>query len=446
MSDTKFHNIAQIIEQRIEQGIYALNTKLPTHRALSEELNTTPATVAKAYKLLADKGRLESFVGRGTYVSRQSELNQVIQAPDDEHEYNFSILQPCLYKNVQPLQHAYQHAAAQLTADLIGYTEHSGHAAHRQAGVEWARHYGLEGGHQENTVLTNGAQHALFLLINTLTKPGDTIAVEELTYPGIMTAANLSGRHVVSLPMDHEGVIPQQLDRIIAEHKVSLAIVVPSHQNPTGVTMPEQRRREIARVIEQRNIWLVEDDIYAFLNPHPIPAISNFIPERAVHISSLSKAISPAMRCGFIKAPASLIHTLNAHIRTYTWLSSPINYVAAAHLINHGEAFRLAEQQRDTALERQAMLRDIFPQVGERFNGYHVWLPLPAHWRADRLVMAAKDRQVIVSSGSYFDVSGDDSSHIRLSLMSVSREDKLQEGLLILKQLIDSDVSSLFPF
>lgn len=446
MSNTKFHNIADIIEQRIDQGIYPLNTKLPTHRALSDELETTPATVAKAYKLLAEKGRLESFVGRGTYVSRQAELNQVIQAPDDDNEFNFSILQPCLYKNVPPLQQAYHTAATKLNSDLIGYTEHSGHTKHRQAGVDWAANYGLEGGHIDNTILTNGAQHALYLLLNALTKPGDTIAVEALTYPGILAAANLSGRHVVGVPMDQHGVIPQQLDRIIAEHNVTLAVVVPSHQNPTGVTMPEQRRREIAGVVDKHQIWLVEDDLYAFLNPQPIAAITNFIPERAVHISSLSKALSPAMRCGFIKAPRSLIHTLNAHIRTYTWLSSPINYIAAEDLISSGEAFRLAAIQRDTALERQTLLTTIFPELENQFSGYHVWLPLPAHWKAERLAMQAKERQVIVSSGSYFDVSGNEDRHIRLSLMSVSREENLEQGLLILKQLLDSDVSTLFPF
>ena len=87
MSDTKFSNIAQIIEQRIDKGDYPVNSKLPTHRVLASELDTTPATVAKAYKLLSDKGRLESFVGRGSFVRNQANLNQAIQAPKDEDDY-----------------------------------------------------------------------------------------------------------------------------------------------------------------------------------------------------------------------------------------------------------------------------------------------------------------------------------------------------------------------
>jgi DNA-binding transcriptional MocR family regulator len=369
-----------------------------------------------------------------------------IQAPEDEKDFNFSILQPCLYENVVSLQKAYQVASQQLTADLIGYTEHSGHKAHRQAGVSWAKHYGLAGGDAGNTLLTNGAQHALFLLINALTKPGDTIAVEALTYPGIMAVASLSGRHVVGVPMDEHGMRPEALEKVIADSNPALVVVVPSHQNPTGITMPEFRRREVAGIIEKHKIWLVEDDIYCFLNQDPLPAISNFVPSLAFHISALSKAISPAMRCGYVKAPQGQMSTLNAHIRTNTWLSSPINYIAATHLIDTGQVFEMAENQRDIAYQRQQIARELLPQLQCRSTGYHIWLPLPEHWKAERLVAEAKNNNVLISSGSYFDVTGEESGHVRLSLMAVSTKQRLREGLGILKTLLDSDANTLFPF
>ncbi len=446
MSDTKFSNIAQIIEQRIDKGDYPVNSKLPTHRVLASELDTTPATVAKAYKLLSDKGRLESFVGRGSFVRSQTDLNQAIQAPKDEDDFNFSILQPCLYKNVNALQKAYQVAGERLTSELIGYTEHSGHEAHRQAGVTWAKRYGLEGGDTSNTVLTNGAQHALSLLINALTKPGDTIAVEALTYPGILAIASLSGRNVVGIPMDESGASPEALRSVIKEHQPKLVVLIPSHQNPTGITMPEARRREIAAVIKQEDIWLIEDDIYGFLNETAIPAISNFVPEKAFHISALSKAISPAMRCGYIKAPADKVALLNAHIRANIWLSSPINNIAGTHLIESGKAFEIAEMQRQTASERQRLARGILTSIDCDAEGYHLWLPLPNHWTTERFVMEAKNRGLIVSSGSYFEVSGNEDNHIRLSLMSIPTEERLAQGLEALKSLLNSKVETLFSF
>ena len=446
MSSAKFVRIAKVIESRIDNGEYKPNSKLPTHRVLAAEFETTPVTIAKAYNLLVDKGRVESYVGRGTYVCENSDLGKAIQAPDHGNDFNFSILQPCLYKNVDALQRAYKMTADRVTSELIGYVEHSGHEAHRQAGSTWAKHFGLEGGNAANTILTNGAQHALSLLINALTKPGDTIAVEYLTYPGIFAIANLSGRNIVGVPMDEYGVSPEALDSVIAEHKPKLVIIIPSHQNPTGITMPEFRREEVAEVISKHRIWLVEDDIYCFLDEKPIPAISNFIPEQSFHISALSKAISPAMRCGYIKAPESKIALINAHIRANIWLPSPMNFSAATFLIESGEAFDIAQTQRITAEERQSLARQILPSIECRSTGYHIWLPIPNQWKAEHLVHEAKSQNVLVSSGSYFDVTGMETGHIRLSLMSVSNKERLRQGLGKLKFLLDSKVNTSLPF
>ena len=446
MSNSKFNKIADIIEERIESGDYQPNAKLPTHRLLADELDTTPATVAKAYKVLAERGRLESFIGRGTYVSPRSDLDQAIQAPEDEVNFNFSLLQPCLYKNVPALQNAYRQAAEQLTTSMIGYTEQSGHQAHRQAGVDWAKQYGLEGGSCENTLLTNGAQHALSLLVETLTKPGDTIAVEALTYPGNLAIASLSNRNIVGVDMDEDGLCPDALELTIKAHDPALVIVVPSHQNPTGITMPAARRKAIADVVKRHKVWLAEDDIYCFLDENPVPPITNFAPDYCFHISALSKALSPAMRCGFIKAPESKVALLNSHIRANVWLSSPINFIAATSLIDSGDAFRLAEQQRHIAIERQAMARQVLTSLDDVANGFHIWLPLPDHWQPERFTMEAKSRGLIVTSGSYFSANGITTSHVRLSLMSINKASRLEQGLKMLQELLQSDANTLFPF
>jgi DNA-binding transcriptional MocR family regulator len=446
VSEIKFKQIAQIIESRILEGYYPPNSKLPPHRILAEELDTTPVTVAKAYKLLAEQNRIESYVGRGTFVCGESKLSQVIQAGEDKSEFNFSILQPCLGYNLAAIQTAFQNAAGQLSCPLIGYAEQSGHEAHRQVGVQWAKKYGLTGGSPHNTVLTDGAQHGLSILIEALTKPGDTIAVEAQTYPGILAIASLLRRHVVGVDMDENGMHPENLQATLSQHQPKLVIVIPSHQNPTGITMPIERREAIAALIRQARVWLIEDDIYSFLNATPIPAICNLLPEYGFHVTSLSKAISPALRCGFIKAPEEMITTLNAHIRANIWLSSPLNYAVAADLMASGQAFELADKQRQLALQRQALARRILeldnipPQLG-----YHLWFALPPHWQQERFVMEAQNHNILVGSGSYFDTR-QQSNHIRLSLMSINSERRFTKGLTQLKTLLQSDINTVFPF
>jgi len=446
VSKRKFEKIALIIEERIDTGKYPPNFKLPTHKALSVDLNTTPATVSKAYNLLIDKKKIESFVGRGTFVCGRSLLNKAILPTDHHGEINLSILQPSLLDNVPHLSVAMKVCANSLTAELIGYTEKSGHHQHRQAGVLWAERYGLNCGNVENTVLVDGAQNALALVIMALTKPGDVIAVEELTYPGILAIASLYRRTIVPIAMDEQGMIPDELDKTIREYNPVLVIVIPSHQNPTGITMPEDRRKVIATVIKSSSCWLLEDDIYGFLNPTVIPAITNWIPDKGIHITSLSKAISPALRCGFLRVPASCLSLLQSHIRTNIWISSPLNYAVATYLIENGDAFNMAEKQRCIAVHRQLITQKWLSMNSQEMTGFHLWLSLPHFWSGERFVMEAKNRNVIVSSGSYFDTKGVDPRHVRVSLMSVANDGQLEKGLRILSELIQSDGNTLIPF
>ncbi len=444
MSETKFRQIAHKIEQRIDQGEYPIHSKLPPHRILADDLDTTPTTIAKAYNLLAEKGRVESFVGRGTFVKPLA--GQADSHDDENAEYNFSIIQPYLASNLPYLQKAMEKASRYLDLQLLSYADQSGHEAHRKVGVTWAKHYGLEGGSVHNTVLTNGAQHGLSLLILMLTDVGDTIAVESHTYPGLIAVAKLLGRKLVGVELDERGMSPESLRYVIAHYQPKVVVVTPSHQNPIGVSMDEVRRKEIAEVIEYTGRWLIEDDVFGFLNPQPISAITNYIPHRAFHLSSLSKAISPSLRCGFLKLPDSMVSEVNAHLRANVWLASPVGYATADQLIETRDAFRLARNQRQLAERRQALAQEILgPQVRST-RGYHVWLPLPNHWSPEAFVMEAKNLGILLQSGNHFSVSGIATNYVRLSLMSISSEARFKQGLQMLKTLLASEMHAAFPF
>ncbi|MDD1781012.1 PLP-dependent aminotransferase family protein [Enterovibrio sp. ZSDZ35] len=437
MSEAKFRDIAQQIEARIDEGHYPAHSKLPPHRELAAEFNTTPVTISKAYKLLAEHKRVESFVGRGTFVLAPPSLGQAIQAQDGEG-YNFSILQPCMHLNLSQVRQAYRDATEYLDTALLSYTEGSGHQAHREAGVKWLKHFGVSDANLENTLLTSGAQHALSLVISALTQSGDVIAVEALTYPGILAISELSNRSIVSVEMDEYGLCPKSLKRVLKTHKPKLVIALPSHQNPTGATMNASRKKDIAKIISSSSTYLVEDDIYAFLNDDITPAISTLAPDRSIYITSLSKAISPAMRCGFIKAPDYLIPTLNAHIRADIWLASPLNFVAATQLIQSNAALTLAAAQKAEAEQRQHLAKEVLGTHCVNGSGFHLWLPLPRHWSSERFTAEAKRRDITVSSGVHFSSDGKGESHIRLSLMAIRSQDQLKAGLLALKSLIET--------
>ncbi len=449
MSAPKYLTIIKKIEAMIRSGEFPEGSKLPTHRELAKQLETTPITVAKAYKELAEKQLVESFVGRGSFVCGHSQLSDVIRAETQAQQSNLSILQPCLSAHVDRLNQVMTQAITKGNSyPLWGYAEHSGFCAHRESGARWASHYGLDVSSGEHIVLTGGAQHALSALISCFTKAGDTIAVEAITYPGILSIASLLDRRVVPVAMDDEGMLPTSLSEVCASQNVAMVVVVPSHQNPTTVTMSETRRKAIAEVINQHEIWLIEDDIYGFLNEQPISAITNFAPERAFHVTSLSKAISPGLRCGYVKTPISETERFSAFVRATLWMPTPLTFAVAATLIQSGEAFRLAEAQRQIAEHRQQLVKLILADhvLHAQEGSYHCWLMLPDVWSSDLFTLAAKNRDLLVSSASYFKADGHASTPkaIRISVMAIEDEEIFIQALKKLAELLDQHPHSGF--
>ena len=452
MTAAKYVEIARKIESRIEIGQYPVGCKLPTHRALADELSTTAVTVAKAYSVLVETGFLESFVGRGSYVKKPPQLKQVIQSQLEDKDKNFSILQPCFPSQLSRLQNVFRQLFnQQINAQLFAYSDDTGSLSHKEAGRLWCEKYGLEVSRAEQILLCNGAQHALSSLIECYSKEGDYIALEAQTYPGIIAIVKALGRKPVAVTMDASGMCPEALIDVCETYSPSMVVVVPSHQNPTTITMPLERRDAIAKVIQQYPLWLLEDDIYAFLNPQSIPAITNFVPEKSFYISSLSKAISPGMRCGFIKAPQSQVAHLSDYIRTMVWHASSFMFECAEQLIQSRMAFDLALEQKDIAIKRQTKATQIFAehlpevQFQSQASSYHLWLTLPSTWQVEVFVKIAKEHGLLLSSGNFFEVSGKGSQCLRISLMAIADDATFCSSLIQLTELIKREPPILLP-
>ncbi|KJZ15383.1 GntR family transcriptional regulator [Marinomonas sp. S3726] len=452
MTAAKYVEIARKIESRIEIGQYSEGSKLPTHRSLADSFSTTAVTVAKAYSLLTEMGLVESFVGRGSYVKKLPQLKQVIQSEREEKDKNFSILQPCFKEQLSQLQTTFsQIFTQQMSAQLFSYREDTGAMVHKEAGRLWCEAYGLEVSRAEQILLCNGAQHALSSLIECYSKEGDYIALEAQTYPGVIAIIKSLGRKPVAVSMDEHGMQAEALDEVCQQFKPSLVVVVPSHQNPTTVTMPKARRQAIAKVIQQHPVWLLEDDIYAFLNQELVPAITNLVPEKSFYISSLSKAISPGLRCGFIKAPQSQVSHVSEYIRTMVWHASAFMFECAQRLIESGMAFEMAAEQKRIAEQRQEIAKQMLSQALPdltfqcQASSYHIWLTLPPSWQVDSLVQTAKEHGVLVSSGHFFEAQNQPNHSIRISLMAIADDAVFQSGLKQLVSLIKRENLSVMP-
>ena len=134
---------------------------------------------------------------------------------------------------------------------------------------------------------------------------------------------------------------------------------MPTLQNPTGRTMPLERRREIAEIATRHDVAVVEDDVYGFLPDRPLPPLTTFAPTLSYYITSTSKSLAPGLRLGYVVAPAAKIDRVAGTIRATTWLTAPLLAELAAQWIESGEADEMVRWKREETIARHALARRV---------------------------------------------------------------------------------------
>src|SRR5829696_6141320 len=163
--------------------------------------------------------------------------------------------------------------------------------------------------HADELLITSGSQQALTLIDTVLLEPGDTVLVEEPSYLAALQAFQLAGASIVPVPCDDDGLDPDAVARLAAR----LLYTIPTFQNPTGRTLPLERREALVAHARRLRFWVLEDDPYGELrySGAPLPPLATLADEAAgdelvLSLSTLSKIAAPGLRIGWVRSPAAL--------------------------------------------------------------------------------------------------------------------------------------------
>lgn len=258
----------------------------------------------------------------------------------------------------------------------------------------------------DEVVVTMGAQHALYLVADLLMSARVRVGIEDPGYPDARNIFVSRDAQLRALRVDLEGlVVDEQL------HDLDLVYATPSHQCPTGVTMPLARREALLAMAEARDFVVIEDDYESEnrFDGEPTPALKSLDrSNRVIYIGSLSKTLAPGLRLGYVVAPRELIAELRALRRLM--LRHPVTYIQRAFALflslGHHDALlrRLAAAQRERAgLLIEAMARQL-PQceVTPISGGASCWVRLPMGMTAAEVSERAKEHGVLVEPGDVF--------------------------------------------
>ncbi len=429
----RFLQIADALQAAVVDGSLKPGDRLPPQRQLAAQLDVDLTTITRAYDEARRRNLLEGRGARGTYVAAPKvELTSILDLsmntppPPDGVDFDDMLK--------QGLSQVLMRADNEL---LMTYHLGGGSDSDRKAGAKW-----LEPmfGHLDSrqVVVCPGAQAAIAALILALTEPGDVILAEPTSYPGLRAAATQFGRHIIAVGADKHGMVPEMLEEACRQHKPRLVYLNPTLQNPTAITIPERRRKELASIAKRCNVRIVEDDPYWLLADAPPPPIATFAPEQVYYISTLSKCLTPGLRVAFVlvRNPHECERFLVA-LRSFALMVAPLTAALATQWILDGSADGLMEGVRNEARLRHRMARDILAgRYSGAGDGLHVWLELPAYWNSSQLARAADSEGIAVTPAEAFATGSGSVNAIRISLGSIKDRGRLQAGLQRLSHLL----------
>ncbi|MEV0257595.1 PLP-dependent aminotransferase family protein [Streptomyces sp. NPDC050732] len=291
----------------------------------------------------------------------------------------------------------------------------------------------------DDVLVTTGSQQALSLLATALIEPGDTVLVENPCYLAALQAFAFAGARVLPVPCDESGIDPAALDELVALHRPKLLYTVPTFQNPTGRTLPADRRAAIAEVAGRRGLWIVEDDPYGELRfeGERAPWIATYpgAADRTVLLSSFSKVMAPGLRLGWLRAPAALLRACAVAKQAADLHTPTVNQLAAARYLADRDldahVARVAGVYRDRRDAMLAGLADALPE-GSRWirpeGGMFVWAKLPDGYDTTELLRTVITHDVAYVPGEPFFAGEPDRSTLRMCFVTQS-PDEIAEGL-----------------
>jgi 2-aminoadipate transaminase len=460
-----YAQLAQEIQRRIRVGALPPGARLPTIRALSQQLGVTRLTIHAAYNELQAGGWVEATVGRGTFVAEGTQLGltsaelsremsagglisdmlRMAQVPG-MRSLAMADAAPELYPQ-RDFARALEEAMASGTS-VFGYTTPQGDASLRTAVASLLEDRGMYATPDE-LLITAGVTQGLALIAQVLASPGDTVLVEQPTYMGALSIFGSRGLRLVGVPIDNDGMQTDDLEALILAHRPRFIYVMPTFQNPTGVCLSLARRAQLLAIAARYEVPIIEDDIYAYISFDGPPPPTLYSEDRhgiVLNLGSFSKALLPGIRIGYLAAPTRWIAPLTRAKQTSDLCSPPLLQRAMAAFIQRGwlanhlrRATPRYRERRDALLTALARHAPAGLRWTEPRGGFCVWVALPPSVNVIDLYLAGIDRGIAFAPGDAFFAGAAPRPFLRLAY-SAAPPETIHEMVRTLSELLGTQL------
>jgi DNA-binding transcriptional MocR family regulator len=463
-----YKQLADSISDLIVRDVVKVGERLPATRELAGRLGLNRTTVSAAYGLLEQMGLIHGHVGRGSFVALRPGMAvgtgldwesllppldaRQAAGPSRPVDINFATARPA--RDAFPLSQ-FRRLAKQVidgpdAPEILQLGSPHGFGPLRRYLLEQAIAAGIARS-GDDLMITNGCQQALDLLARLLITQGESAAVEDPVYYGLVRVFVRAGARIVPVPVvDEAGLDADALEETLRRERPRALVVTPSFQNPTGATLPLARRRRIVELAQRYGIVLVENDIYSELRYHgsPLPTLKQLDEtQNTILVGSYSKVSFPGLRVGWVIGPRAVLARLVEVKEGSDLHSDQLSQAVLLRFAESGELARHLQRTRHAGAERlnvalQACGR--FLPAGTKFTrpegGMNLWIELPAPLTAERLLARVQDRGVSFLPGRYFSARGAHTRGLRICFGGLPPE-QIARGIQVLGETASQELA-----
>ena len=341
---------------------------------------------------------------------------------------------------------------AERGATAMQYGSGQGDPVLREQICDVMRLEGIEA-HPDDVVVTVGSQQAVDLVTRIFCDPGDVVICEAPSYVGALGVFRAYQTDVVHVEMDEHGLVPQALRDAIATcqaagRRIKFLYTIPNYHNPAGVTLSQERRREVLEICREADVLILEDNPYGLLgfDEEPLRALRADEADGVIYLGSFSKTFAPGFRVGWVLAPHAVREKLVLAQESATLCPPSFSQMAvSAYLTKHdwlGQIKQFREMYRERRDAMVEALDDMMPPAA-RWNvptgGFYVWVTLPQGLDAKAMLPRAVTARVAYVPGTAFFADGFGSQSMRLSYCYPTPE-RIREGVRRLTGVIEEEL------
>ncbi|MBP3889008.1 MAG: PLP-dependent aminotransferase family protein [Cellulosilyticum sp.] len=463
-----YEQIEKHIEKAIQTGALIKDSKLPSTRETSSVLKVSRNTVMTAYENLESRGIIYSVKGKGSFVKIANQSSdQGIQIDwskklshygttcenmdiiKTEYRYEKGMIS---FKSIAPegnlfdteeFKRAFLDVISMEGEKLLNYGYAQGYRRLIDYLMEYMQGKGVEL-KDKDILVTNGFTEGLDILLSAYTVPGDKVICEMPTHHTTIKMMKAYGLEIIGVSMDEQGVRVDELAEKIIEHQPKWIYLTPSYQNPTGIVMSPERRREVYKVLIQYKMTCIEDGfneelLYSGSHVMPLIALSGSS-NNIIYLGSLSKILFPGLRLGWIMADKNCISILESVKRAKNIHTSFLDQAIFVQYMSSGAFERYVKKVRKYYRDRYLfMIEEIKKYIpykkiyGE--GGLHVYITLNDNIDTRELLEQCYARGVLFMPGDIFMANQSRTSSLRLGFGKLEHHE-IVSGLKIISEEI----------